>query len=160
MDNKTRQVKSESLQANDSTSISKMKHIQFIETILYVNDQQASVDFYTKLFRQNPDVDVPGMTEFKLAENCKLGLMPNKGIAKILAGNTPHPNRGNGIPRCELYFYVENIELEFDNAIKIGANLISPIEDRDWGDRVCYFSDIDGHIIAFAEKLSNNNENN
>ena len=59
-----------------------MKHIQLIETILYVNDQQASTVFYTKLFRQNPDLNVPGMTEFNLTETCKLGLMPNKGIAK------------------------------------------------------------------------------
>ena len=131
-----------------------MKHIQFIEIILYVNDQKASVEFYTKLFRQNPDLNVLGMTEFKLAENCKLGLMPNNGIAKILLDKTPQPNQGNGIPRCELYFYVENVKLEFENAIKIGAKLISEIKQRDWGDKVCYFADIDGHIIAFAEKLN------
>lgn len=130
-----------------------MKHIQFIETVLYVNDQQASADFYTKIFRRNPDLNVPGMTEFQLAENCKLGLMPNNGIAKILSGRTPHPDQGNGIPRCELYFYVEDLELESDNAINSGAKLISPIEDRDWGDKVCYFADLDGHIIAFAKKL-------
>ena len=131
-----------------------MKHIQLIETILYVNDQQKSAVFYTKLFRQNPDLNVTGMTEFKLAENCKLGLMPNKGIAKILLDKTPHLEQGNGIPRCELYFYVENIELEFENATKIGAKLISEIKDQDWCDKVCYFADIDGHIIAFAEKLN------
>ncbi len=130
-----------------------MKHIQFIETVLYVNDQQASADFYTKIFRRNPDLNVPGMTEFRLAKNCKLGLMPNNGIAKILSGRTPHPDQGNGIPRCELYFYVEDLELESDNAINSGAKLISPIEDRDWGDKVCYFADLDGHIIAFAKKL-------
>lgn len=131
-----------------------MKHIQLIETILYVNDQQKSAVFYTKLFRQNPDLNVTGMTEFKLTENCKLGLMPNKGIAKILLDKTPHPDQGNGIPRCELYLYVENIELEFENAMKIGAKLISEIKNQDWGDKVCYFADIDGHIIAFAEKLN------
>lgn len=129
-----------------------MKHIKLVETILYVNDQQTSANFYTKLLRQTPDLNVPGMTEFKLSENCKLGLMPNKGIAKILSDKTPHPDEGNGIPRCELYFYIGNIQLEFDNAIKSGAKLISPIADRDWGDKVCYFSDPDGHIIAFAEK--------
>jgi hypothetical protein len=31
------------------------------------------------------------------------------------------------------------------------AKEISPILPRDWGDTVCYVSDIDGHIIAFAE---------
>jgi len=80
--------------------------------------------------------------------------MPNKGIAKILSTAMPHPDNGNGIPRCELYLYVENIQFEFDNAIKIGAKLISPIANRDWGDRVCYFSDPDGHIIAFAERIN------
>ncbi|MCB0541663.1 MAG: lactoylglutathione lyase, partial [Bacteroidetes bacterium] len=97
-----------------------MKHIKNLETILYVNDQQTSVDFYTKIFRQIPDLNVPGMTEFNLSDNCKIGLMPNKGIAKILADKTPHPDRGNGIPRCELYLYVDNIQLEFDNATKSG----------------------------------------
>ncbi len=130
-----------------------MRHIKFIETILYVNDQQTSAAFYAKLLRQDPDLNVPGMTEFILAENFKLGLMPNKGIAKILLDKTPHPDAGNGIPRCELYFYVADIELEFDNAIQCGAKLISPILPRDWGDKVCYFADIDGHIIAFAAKI-------
>ncbi len=129
-----------------------MKHIQQIETILYVNDQQASTEFYTKLFRQKPDLFVLGMSEFRMAENFKLGLMPNKGIAKILSDNMPHPGQGNGIPRCELYLYVDNIAFEFENAMNIGAKLVSGIEDRDWGDKACYFADIDGHIIAFAEK--------
>lgn len=75
-------------------------------------------------------------------------------MAKILSDKTPHPDQGNGIPRCELYFYIDNIEQEFDSATQIGAKLISPIEDRDWGDKVCYFADPDGHIIAFAEKLN------
>ena len=132
-----------------------MNHFLLFETILYVKNQQERADFYTKLFRQEPALNVPGMTEFILAPNCKLGLMPNYGIAKILSDKTPHPNLGNGIPRCELYYYAENIELEFDNAINAGAHLISPIIDRDWGDRACYFSDPDGHIIAFAQKITN-----
>ncbi len=130
-----------------------MKHIHLVETILYVDNQQKSTEFYTKIFRKNPDLNVPGMTEFHFSEYFKLGLMPNKGIAKILSDKTPHPDSGNGIPRCELYFHVENVEMEFENALKSGAKIISNIEDRDWGDKVCYFSDLDGHIIAFAEKL-------
>ena len=47
--------------------------------------------------------------------------------------------------------------MEFDNALAAGAKPISPISDRDWGDKVCYFADNDGHIIAFAEQLQRNN---
>ena len=131
-----------------------IKHLKLIETILYVNNQEESNKFYQKIFRSLPDLNVPGMTEFFISDSCKLGLMPNKGIAKILSNKVPHPDLGNGIPRCELYLYVDNIHFEFDNAIKSGAKLISPIVDRDWGDKVCYFSDPDGHIIAFAEKIT------
>lgn len=130
-----------------------MKHIQLTETILYVENQNVSTAFYEKLFRQKADLNVPGMTEFKVSDNCKIGLMPNNGIAKILKDKTPHPQTGTGIPRCELYFYVENITLEFENATTAGAQLISPITNQDWGDKVCYFADPDGHIIAFAEKM-------
>lgn len=130
-----------------------MNHIKFIETILYVSDQELSTEFYRKIFRKEADLNVPGMTEFILADNFKIGLMPNKGIAKILAGQTPHPDTGNGIPRCELYYYVDDVRLEYENAVSSGAKLISPVADRDWGDKVCYFSDPDGHVIAFAEKL-------
>lgn len=80
-----------------------MEHISFIHAILYVEDQQKSTDFYSKIFRKKTDLNVPGMTEFQLTENFKLGLMPNTGIAKILQEHTPYPESGNGIPRCELY---------------------------------------------------------
>ncbi|SMO64801.1 Glyoxalase-like domain-containing protein [Saccharicrinis carchari] len=126
--------------------------IHLIQTILYVNDQEVSCRFYQKIFRREADLHVPGMTEFNLAPHCKIGLMPNKGIANLLGKHIPHPTLGTGIPRCELYLHVEDIELEFDNAVKCGATLISPILERNWGDRACYFSDPDGHIIAFAEK--------
>lgn len=130
-----------------------IEHIKSLEIILYVNDQETSCQFYQKIFRKTADLNVVGMTEFNLSEYCKIGLMPNKGIVKILANKTAHPDSGNGIPRCELYLYVDNIQLEYFNAIESGAKLISPIMDRDWGDQVCYFSDPDGHIIAFAKKI-------
>ena len=150
-------TKNKTTAENSITNRQMIKHIKLTETILYVNDQETSCKFYQKIFRQHADLNVPGMTEFNLSDNCKIGLMPNKGIAKILADKTPHPDSGNGIPRCELYLYVDNIQFEFDNATKSGAKLISPIMDRDWGDKVCYFSDPDGHIIAFAEKIIKGN---
>jgi uncharacterized glyoxalase superfamily protein PhnB len=128
--------------------------INHIEIILYVNDQELSKTFYQKLLRMEAALHVPGMTEFILSSSCKLGLMPNKGIAKILQDKTPHPDKGSGIPRCELYLSVDSVQAEFDNARECGAKLISPIVDRDWGDKVCYFADPDGHIIAFAEKIN------
>jgi uncharacterized glyoxalase superfamily protein PhnB len=128
-----------------------IKHVQII---LYVKDQVRAKRFYEQLFRKAPDLDVPGMTEFILSDVCKLGIMPNNGIAKILGNKTPHPDEGNGIPRCELYLRVDNAANECAHALSIGAILINPLSDRDWGDKVGYFADPDGHIIAFAETIT------
>lgn len=124
-------------------------------TILYVSDQAVSCEFYTDILRQKPILNVPGMTEFQLTPSHSLGLMPNDGIARILGDAVPHPATGNGIPRCELYLFVENLSAWFEHAMRHGAKLISPMEYQDWGDRVAYFADPDGHIIAFAEPGSN-----
>ncbi len=128
-------------------------HILSTEFILYVHDQEKSMQFYSQLLRQAPVLHVPGMTEFQISEHIKLGLMPNAGIAKIIQESLPHPQEGTGIPRCECYFTVEDVSLEFEHALSCGAQLISPIEERDWGARVCYFADPDGHILAFAQQI-------
>jgi hypothetical protein len=119
--------------------------------ILYVADQVISKNFYESILYQPPILDVPGMTEFNISPYLKLGLMPEKGIAKIICPSMPHPSNGKGIPRCELYLMVEDPELQLDTAIKAGAKLIDPVLPRDWGDMVGYCSDPDGHIIAFAK---------
>ncbi len=124
-----------------------------IEFILYVADQEKSKNFYSTLLNIKPLLDVPGMTEFLLDEKTKLGLMPEAGINKILSGKTPNPSDGNGIPRCELYLKSENLNTYYQNAIKAGAKIISEPAPRNWGDKVVYVADPDGHIIAFAEKL-------
>ena len=125
-----------------------MKEIEFI---LYVANQEKSTAFYQQLLEITPSLDVPGMTEFLLAECVKLGLMPENGIAKILENKIPHPKQGNGIPRCELYLKVKNAAAYIQRGIQLGGKSISDLKIRDWGDTVGYIADLDGHIIAFAE---------
>lgn len=119
--------------------------------ILYVKDQQNSKLFYERLLNQTPLLDVPGMTEFKINGEFYLGLMPEEGISKILGESVPHPKLGNGIPRCELYLYFDNIEKRYSRLSEFGGKQICPSEKRPWGDTVAYGTDPDGHIIALAK---------
>ena len=123
------------------------------EFILYVSDQEKSCDFYKKVLRLDPVLHVEGMTEFELSGGTKLGLMPEKGIAKILGSKMPEPSTGNGIPRCELYLYVNDPAAYIKRSIEAGAVEVSPLESRAWGDIAGYLADPDGHVIAFAQKL-------
>lgn len=120
------------------------------EFILYVADQRRSAAFYTTLLGRAPVLDVPGMTEFLLADGTKLGLMPEEGIARIIGARLPHPATGNGLPRCELYLLVEDLDMAMQQALDARAEPVDAAADRDWGHRVAYFADPDGHVIALA----------
>lgn len=120
--------------------------------ILYVADQERSKEFYNKALAIQPALDVPGMTEFELSDGCKLGLMPEKGIATILSDAVPDPAGGSGIPRCELYLRVDDPQSYCDRALAAGAKPVSALALRGWGDEAAYVADPDGHIVAFASQ--------
>ena len=125
-------------------------NINKVHVILYVADQARSRDFYAAVLGRPPVLDVAGMTEFAITDRFTLGLMPESGIAKILSDKTPHPGSANGVPRCELYIYTDQIDAAFTRAVKAGAKEISPIATRDWGDTAGYLTDPDGHVLVFA----------
>lgn len=120
--------------------------------VFYVADQGRSSSFYRALLGVKPSLDVPGMTEFPLTGSGRLGLMPEKGIANLLGGAIPNPALASGIPRSELYLVVDDAAKYYDCALANGAQEVSPLQQRDWGDRVAYCLDLDGHVLAFAEQ--------
>lgn len=124
-----------------------------VEFILYVHNQSASRDFYEAVLAKKPINEDEGITEFDLNAGCKLGLITEKNIAKILQPIMPHPSQANGIPRSELYLYVDKPQDYLERAFGAGAVLISPNQMRNWGEEVGYCADPDGHIVAFARKI-------
>jgi uncharacterized glyoxalase superfamily protein PhnB len=125
-----------------------MSAIRSLEVILYVEDQLLARDFYRATLAIEPTLDVPGMTEF-LVGNATLGLMPARGIRKILCDAVSESSRD---VRCELYIDVDDPALFVARAIQNGAKELSALAPRDWGDDVTYLSDPDNHVIAFAKK--------
>lgn len=121
--------------------------------ILYVRDQQASARFYRSVLAREPALDVPGMTEFRIAAGAILGLMPEKGIQRLLGSALPDPAGARGVPRAEVYLVVDDPRSYHARALAGGAREMSPLADRDWGHRVAYSLDEDGHLLAFAEPL-------
>lgn len=123
-----------------------------LSVILYVRDQEAARDFYASVLGSSPHLDVPGMTEFAVLPQVTLGLMPEDGIARIVSPPLPHPSAGAGVPRCELYLRVADVDDAHQEALRAGAQSVSPPAWRDWGEYVGYVSDPDGHVVAFARR--------
>ena len=121
--------------------------------ILYVRDQELSAKFYEAVLAQKPTLHVPGMTEFQLEGSCVLGLMPEKGIKRLLGNAIEDPEATNGIARAELYLQVSDPLLFMDRAKFAGAILLAPLEKRNWGHEAGYLADPDGHVIAFARPI-------
>lgn len=127
--------------------------IEQVHTILYVADQAASARFYARVLDIEPALDVPGMTELPLLDGQTLGLMPEAGIARLLAPALPDPAAASGTPRAELYLVVDDPARYQARALEAGARELSALAPRDWGHEVAYALDPDGHVIAFARPL-------
>jgi uncharacterized protein len=126
--------------------------ISRVNFILYVRDQRASAEFYRKALDAEPILDVPGMTEFRLRDGVVLGLMPELGIMRLLHGAVD-PALAEGSPRAELYLLVDDPAACYASALAAGAEELSPLQDRDWGEAAAYCRDPDGHVLAFARLL-------
>lgn len=120
--------------------------------ILYVRDQEASTRFYRTVLGQEPTLHVPGMTEFRLSAECVLGLMPERGIKRLLGEAIEDPEKTNGAARAEVYLTVESPQAFLDRALAAGGRLLSSLEPRSWGDTAAYVADPDGHVVAFATR--------
>ena len=122
--------------------------------ILYVASQEDSTAFYSRVLAMEPSLHVPGMTEFTLNEGCRLGLMPEKGIVKLLGDVLPNPAAAAGIPRSEAYLLVDDPKAFHERALRNGAKELSPLTQRDWGDFAAYSLDPDGHVLVFARPVA------
>lgn len=123
--------------------------------ILFVRDQGSSRRFYERVLNQAASLDAPGMTEFELPGNAILGLMPEAGIARLLAPALPDPAAARGTPRSELYLVVDDPVAHHGRAVEAGARELSPLAPRDWGHDVAYSLDPDSHLLAFAQVSEN-----
>lgn len=118
--------------------------------ILYVRDQARSARFYAAVLDAAPILDVPGMTEFALGGDARLGLMPEAGIRRLLGDAIRDPAGASGVPRAELYLARDDAPALHARALTAGARPLSDWALRDWGDHAAYVADPDGHVLALA----------
>ena len=126
-----------------------------VNFILYVSDQQASTEFYSAVLGLKPSLEEPGMTEFQLSEDGVLGLMPATGIKRLLDERLPDPTAGSGVPKAEVYLWVDDAQAYHDRSLANGARELSELLPRDWGHDVAYSLDRDGHVLAFGQSHRN-----
>lgn len=130
-----------------------MEH-RAIMTILAVDNLSTSSSFYKQVFGWAMVVEVPVYVEFELPDGNRLALYQRSAMAR----NTevePRPSAPDQITATELYLRVEDLESCTARLQDAGARTLSSPRVRDWGDKVGYFADPDGNILAVTSGPEN-----
>lgn len=121
--------------------------------IIYVEDLEKTKMFYELLFDIKPIIDEPGMCEFKLLDGSTLGIMPNTSLEKLFGTDFKIEKSRKSLPQTELYFLLQDALTFHKKALQLGATEIREFAEMDWGAKVAYSLNHDGHILAFAQKI-------
>lgn len=124
-------------------------------TILYVENVYETIEFYELAFGFKrkfitPERDygelISGETVLSFASFDLAYSNLNKGFQKSSVANKPF-----GI---ELAFTTENIDVDFENAIKAGAIEVAQIVQKPWGQKVGYLTDNNGFLIEICTPIT------
>lgn len=118
--------------------------------ILAVCDLSRSIEFYRRSFAWPQTVDVPVYAEFLTPGDLRLGLYHRGGYVRNF--DTVHVSERPtvGVTATELYVECDDVEATLGRLISVGAQMISPLSERPWGDICAYVADPDGNVLAIA----------
>lgn len=119
--------------------------------VLAVQDLERAGAFYEPLLGWSRTVDVPVYREYQAQDGLRFGLYRREGFARN-TGRAPVALEPPTISGCELYLYVDRLEKLCDQALSLGAELLSPAAERPWGDRAAYLRTPEGHVLVLAER--------
>lgn len=122
-------------------------------TILAVSDVARAAAFYREAFGWAQLVDVPVYAELTLPGGMRLGLYEREGFGRN-TGQVPARVPDGALAPTELYLYSDDVEGTIARLVTMGARLLSPLQERPWGDEAAYFADPDGNVIVVARPLA------
>ena len=120
-----------------------------LQTYLAVEDASKAIEFYKEAFGAEENVRMPG-PDGKIA-HAELQIGDSK---LMLSDPFPHSNvrppSERGGPTGSVFMYVEDVDATFEQAQRVGAEVVSELEDMFWGDRFGTLSDPFGHVWSVA----------
>jgi lactoylglutathione lyase len=111
--------------------------------ILYVEDVDAATRFYATHLGFEPVYRFPpdGTAEFAFLRLEPLGIAVSKRRAE-------HEGR-----EFELCIYTDDVDAAAESLRAGGAEEVQPPADQEWGERIAYLRDPDGHFLHVTQKL-------
>jgi predicted enzyme related to lactoylglutathione lyase len=122
-------------------------------TALAVKNVEISAKFYKSVFDWSISFEIPELlVNFVLPNGMDLMLYQREAYAKN-TNRLPEIIPANSISGTELYFHIDDIEEAVSRLREAGAEELSGLSPRDWGDEAAYFADLDGNVLVIARPL-------
>jgi PhnB protein len=150
---KTRSIRSKTKRVQRKKKVSALpKGYHSITPYLIVHAASKAIEFYKKAFAAKEVIRIEHAGKIKHAE-LKIG------DAKImLADECPEMKMHVDVksaPALSIHLYVKNVDQVVEHAVKLGAKLIRPVEDRFYGDRNGMLEDPYGHQWCISTHVEN-----
>jgi len=126
---------------------------QKIIPYLYYEDASAAMDFLCKTFGFEEHEKV--MNDDGTFMHGEVGYEDNVvmlGTPRDASGK-PHNIRGLETRHGCVMCYVGDVDAHFRRSREADANIIAPLEDKPYGDRIYGATDLEGHVWYFATPL-------
>ena len=128
--------------------------IKYGYTILYVENVEETIAFYTKAFgfTQKPLTPEKDYAELETGDTALAfaahSVAEYNGVA-ITKSDTSLPS-----PAFEITFVTDDIEKTFNQAVEAGAVVVKQPEQKPWGQVVGYVRDINGFLIELCTAVA------
>jgi len=120
----------------------------FRYTILYVDDVQATLDFYTHAFGFDVAFLHEGGDYGELTTgDTKLAFSATTLMQSL--GKTPQPPSAQH-PTFEIAFETDDVPLAYQRAMDAGAVSMQAVREEPWGQTTAYVADPNGYLIELC----------
>ncbi|MBR0580401.1 VOC family protein [Bacillus sp. FSL W7-1034] len=120
-------------------------------TILYVNDVEASIQFYHHILGFPIKLRVESYVEFDTGE-VTLSINSRQDVKESLG--LPVPEAVSSSQTFEIGFVVDDVNETIASLKEKGVPVIKEPDKKPWGQTVSYVSDPDGHFIEICDAVS------
>ena len=130
------------------------EHYHTITSTLIISDIDYAVEFYQSAF----GVEVLELIPNPNGKNVRAVLKMGNSVFVIHHESPPmnyFPPQPDQPLSNYLCVFVEDVDAVFEQAVAAGAKVLSPIEDKYWGDRYGKVRDPFGHEWALSTRISN-----
>jgi lactoylglutathione lyase len=128
--------------------------MRFGYTILYVDDVEATLQFYERAFGFTRRIldDEKNYGELESGAT-RLAFAANKFVRKVIPVNFAQAGSGSAAPPFELGMVTDDVEGSFRRALESGAVEVKPPETKPWGQVVGYVRDLNGFLVEICSEM-------